>query len=110
MTDEKYRPTKLDDALVRIAEECSEVIKIVCKAQRFGLNDHHPKKGLKKNIDLLLEELADVETAKADFLRILAESLPAPAVEKKDEGDFRGYTAGPEGAAIPLGFPQVGDL
>lgn len=78
MTDEKYRPSKLDDALTRIAEECSEVIKIVCKAQRFGLNDTHPQKG-KKNIDLLAEELADVETARQDFLHILAASQPTPS-------------------------------
>ena len=38
VTVEKYRPTKLDDALARIAEECSEVIKIVCKAHRTQQN------------------------------------------------------------------------
>ena len=38
MTVEKYRPTKLDDALARIAEECSEVIKILCKAHRTQQN------------------------------------------------------------------------
>jgi NTP pyrophosphatase (non-canonical NTP hydrolase) len=75
MTVEKYRPTKLDDALTRITEECSEVIKIVCKAQRFGLNDTHPAKE-KRNIELLKEELADVETAAADFFRILSECQP----------------------------------
>jgi hypothetical protein len=61
--------------LVRISEECSEVIKIVCKAQRFGLNDTHPTKR-KRNIELLKEELADIETAAADFLRILRECQP----------------------------------
>jgi NTP pyrophosphatase (non-canonical NTP hydrolase) len=58
--------------LARICEECSEVIKIVCKAQRFGLNDTHPIKG-KRNIEMLKEELADVEIATADFFRILSE-------------------------------------
>jgi hypothetical protein len=75
MTNEVYRPRKLDDALARIAEECSEVIKIVCKAQRFGLNDRHPKKE-QTNINLLMMELEDVETAKQDFLRILREIQP----------------------------------
>lgn len=80
MTVEKYRPTKLDDALVRIAEECSEVIKIVCKAQRFGLNDLNPKKN-QTNINLLMLELEDVETAKDDFLRILKASQPSDAIK-----------------------------
>jgi hypothetical protein len=75
MTVEKYRPTKLDDALARIAEECTEVGKIVAKAQRFGLNDTHPVKG-KRNITLLLEEIKDVITARHDFLRILRECQP----------------------------------
>ncbi len=75
MTHEQYRPKKLDDALARIAEECSEVIKIVCKAQRFGLNDYHPQK-MKRNIELLLEELEDVKTAETDFLTILKDSQP----------------------------------
>ncbi len=75
MTVEKYRPTKLDDALSRIAEECSEVIKIVCKDQRFGLNDTHLIKQ-KRNVELLREELADVETAAVDFFRILQECQP----------------------------------
>jgi hypothetical protein len=75
MTVEKYRPTKLDDALARIAEECTEVGKVVAKAQRFGLNDKHPVKG-KRNITLLLEEIDDVITARDDFLRILKDCQP----------------------------------
>lgn len=51
MTVEKYRPNKLDDAMWRLSEECSEVQKVLAKAGRFGLNDTHPVKG-KKNIDL----------------------------------------------------------
>lgn len=74
----EFRPTKLDDALSRISEECSEVIKIVCKAQRFGLNDTHPAKG-KRNIELLSEEMGDVENAYRDSLRILRECQPTAA-------------------------------
>lgn len=77
MTVEKYRPTTLEDALARIAEECAEVIKVVCKAQRFGLNDTNPAKG-QTNINLLMMELQDVEEARDDFLRIIREIQPAP--------------------------------
>lgn len=87
MTVEKYRPNKLDDALARVAEECSEVIKIVCKAQRFGLNDHHPKKQ-KRNVDLLLEELNDVQEAANDLFRILNDMNPSGP-----EGGFRAALA-----------------
>ena len=76
MTNELYRPKKLDDALSRISEECSEIIKIVAKAQRFGLNDTNPAKK-RKNIDLLCDELSDLEDAREDFFKILRESLPS---------------------------------
>lgn len=75
MTVERYRPQKLDDALSRIAEEASEIIKIVCKAQRFGLNDTHPAKQ-KRNIDLLFEEKKDLDEAYTDFFNILRNSMP----------------------------------
>lgn len=75
MTNEKYRPTKLEDALARVAEECAEVIYLVCKAQRFGLGDHHPQSE-EKNIDGILRELNDVQEAKADLLRILRGAQP----------------------------------
>jgi hypothetical protein len=86
MTVEKYRPTSLDDCLTRIAEECSEVIKVVCKAQRFGLNDINPAKG-KRNIDLLFAELKDIEDAKEDFTKCLYQIIPAPydqELQRKD--------------------------
>lgn len=86
MTDDRYRPRKLDDALARIAEECSEVIKIVCKAQRFGLNDHHPKKG-RRNIELLAEEIEDVKTAYADFISILSMCQLPTTIRVKIHGD-----------------------
>lgn len=76
MTDEYYRPRDLAGALARVSEECSEVIKLVAKAQRFGLHDVHPQKG-KKNIDLIMEELADIEEAKRDLVKILVAQLPS---------------------------------
>lgn len=82
MTDERYRPQKLDDAAWRIAEECSEIIKVVAKAGRFGWNDTNPRKG-KKNIDLLTEELTDLETAVMDFHKILKAMLPSATIEQE---------------------------
>lgn len=69
MTNPKYRPTTAHDALCRISEECHELGKVACKGLRFGIYDRHPKKQ-KLNIDLLLEELADVNEAVNDFLRL----------------------------------------
>lgn len=79
MTNEKYRPTKLEDALSRVAEECAEVIYLVCKAQRFGLGDHHPETK-EKNIDGILRELNDVQEAKKDLLRILGGLKPSASL------------------------------
>jgi len=45
--------------LTRLVEECSEVIKIVCKIDRFGPFDHNPKEGM-TNIDALRAEIGDI--------------------------------------------------
>lgn len=63
--NEKYLPKTLNGRLVHLVEECSEVIKEICKAQRFGLNgdadwidagEMPPKKRI-------LNEIADVRRA-----------------------------------------------
>ena len=40
-------------------EECSELIKIICKVERFGIDYPHPTTGV-VNRDALIEELGDV--------------------------------------------------
>jgi hypothetical protein len=45
---------------VRLAEECSEVIKVCMKIERFGLDNYHPSSNI-LNIDSLKEEIKDVE-------------------------------------------------
>lgn len=58
----KYLPKTMDGKLARLAEECAEVIQVVCKIQRFGIDNHHPVTGV-DNIDLLLAEMADLVDA-----------------------------------------------
>lgn len=56
--DEKYRYTgEIED---KTMEECSEVIKAICKAKRFGYENTHPTKGI-LNWQLILDEINDVE-------------------------------------------------
>lgn len=69
MTNQKYRPTTLPDALARISEECHDLGKVACKALRFGVYDMHPEKK-QRNIQLLIEEWHDINDAMQDFLRL----------------------------------------
>lgn len=50
----------------RLIEECSELIKALCKAERFGLFDSHPATPTVTNRDAILSEIADVERVIAE--------------------------------------------
>lgn len=64
MSDPKYMPQDAAGKLTRLIEECSEVIKICCKIQRFGLSSYHPDDlGKTTNQMLLLNELGDLGEA-----------------------------------------------
>lgn len=52
------RPTD-QEILDVLAEECAEVIYIISKIRRFGINDSHPVTG-EVNRDRLEEELSDL--------------------------------------------------
>lgn len=54
------------ERLAMLAEECGEVIQIVCKILRHGMHYTHPVSG-KTNARLLSEELCDVQTVAAQL-------------------------------------------
>ena len=61
MSDPKFENigTPEDKAI----EECSELIKEICKARRFGYYNFHPDEPEKLNIDRMLYEIQDVRKA-----------------------------------------------
>ena len=51
---------------IKLIEECSELIQAICKADRFGLDDHHPEKQI-TNRDAINNEINDVQIAIRKF-------------------------------------------
>lgn len=49
--------------LVKVIEECSELIQILCKVDRFGWFNHHPDNPKLLNIEQVYYEILDVTTA-----------------------------------------------
>ncbi|MBN1104732.1 MAG: hypothetical protein JXL84_15040 [Deltaproteobacteria bacterium] len=59
MSHEKYKYT--GSPLTKVVEECSEVIQIACKIDRFGWFNFHPDDPKETpNIDILMREMDDV--------------------------------------------------
>lgn len=57
MSDSKY--VAVGDIEDRVVEECSEVIKAICKIQRFGYLNFHPERK-RANVYELADEIADL--------------------------------------------------
>ena len=60
----------------RVIEECSELIKAICKARRFGLYDFHPKRPESNNQIEILTEIKDVERVIAEYRTELEKDAP----------------------------------
>ncbi|HDZ25358.1 hypothetical protein LCGC14_0359150 [marine sediment metagenome] len=59
MSDPKYK--HIGSLAIRLIEECSELTKEVCKAERFGYLNYHPEDEKKTpNIERIRKEMADV--------------------------------------------------
>jgi phosphoribosyl-ATP pyrophosphohydrolase len=70
---------ELDD---KVIEECSEVIKAICKIKRFGLLNHHPNFPDKNNLTDVLDEISDLRYA---LNRYEEDLLKDRLVEMKDK-------------------------
>ena len=59
MSDTRYE--NIGTPIIKAIEECSELIHILCKAERFGLENYHPDDKTKTtNRLLIIREVSDV--------------------------------------------------
>lgn len=67
MVDPKYK--EIGTPVIKMIEECSELIYELCKVDRFGWYGWHPDDPDKKlNIERVVDELADLNAATVELL------------------------------------------
>ena len=58
MSDPKFK--SIGNITTRMIEEAAEIIKSVCKAERFGWLNHHPDRPKTTNYDEVCAEIQDL--------------------------------------------------
>jgi hypothetical protein len=56
------------DPVMKLIEECAELQKALCKAERFGWENCPPKHPGRTNLMHIVEELSDVKDAMYDLI------------------------------------------
>lgn len=78
---EKYK--NIGDPITHLIEECSELIHILCKVQRFGWGKYRPDDNSKThNSALVLREMTDVEDRIREVKNIITKKITRPKTLK----------------------------
>ena len=64
----------IGDPAIRLIEECSELIKAVCKGERFGWKNFHPDRK-QTNLIELHNEWGDLQRSYKEFIKRVIDNL-----------------------------------